>query len=75
MSILGGGHWRGLVAEAGAILISFVVSYTNPEAAKDLFRGIDLYNLRQFNFWYYTQFVSFMIAFKSHAYNSAESAP
>lgn len=52
----------GFLIEGGAILVSFGVSYVNPEAAKNLYRGLDVYQLREFNFWYYTQFVSFMVA-------------
>ena len=44
--------------EAGAILVSYGESYVNPEGAKNL----NLYNLRQFNFWHYTLSVSFMVA-------------
>lgn len=52
----------GLVAEAGAILISYSVSYFNSEGAKNLYMGLNLYKLRELNFWYYTQYVSFLIA-------------
>jgi hypothetical protein len=52
----------GLVAEAGAILISFGISCVNPVGAKNLYMGLNLYNLRQSHFWYYTQLVSFMVA-------------
>ncbi len=52
----------GLLIEAGAILVSYLVSWANPEAAKDLYQGLDWYPLRQLNFWYYTQAISFKIA-------------
>lgn len=64
----------GLVAQTGAILISFGVSCFNPEAARNLYTGMDLevnrsmngvldmYNLRQFSFRHYTQMVSVLIA-------------
>lgn len=52
----------GFMIEAGAILFSYGVSYVNPVAAKDLYRGLNLYNLRQLNFAYYTLAVSFLAA-------------
>lgn len=30
-----------------------------------MYHGLDLHKLRQFNFWYYTQSVSFMVAFEA----------
>jgi|UniRef100_UPI0040498638 hypothetical protein len=57
--------WVAFVAfmiEAGAILFSYFVSYDSPEAARDLYRGLNLYNLRQLNFWYYTMSISFIVA-------------
>jgi hypothetical protein len=41
----------GLIVEAGAILISFGVSIANPVAAKDLYKKMNLYGLRQYNFF------------------------
>jgi hypothetical protein len=52
----------GFMIEAGAIQVSYAVSCSNPAAAKNLYKGLDLYNLSQFNFWYYTIFVAFMVA-------------
>lgn len=52
----------GFLIEAGAILVSFAVSCINPDAAGNLYKGFDLYNLRQFNFWYYVGSVSFLVA-------------
>jgi hypothetical protein len=52
----------GMVVQAGAILISYGVSVANPVAAKDLYKKMDLYGLRQSNFWYYTVKVILMIA-------------
>jgi hypothetical protein len=57
--------WVAFVAfliEGGAILYTYIISCVNPESAKNLYKGLNLYNLRQFNFWYYTHSVSFMIA-------------
>jgi len=62
MHILAWVAFVGYMIEAGAILVSYGVSLINDEAAKDLYKGINLYNLRQLNFWSYTGSVSFMIA-------------
>lgn len=53
----------GLTIKVGAILTSYAVSCVNPTAAKDLYRGLDFYKLSQHNFWYYSQFVSFLVAY------------
>jgi len=62
MHILAWVAFIGLMVEAGAILVSYGVSCVNPEAAKNLYSGLNLYNLRQINFWHYTLSVSFMVA-------------
>jgi len=50
------------MVKAGAILISYGVSIKNPEGAKNLYMGLNLYDLRQFDFWHYTGTVLLMIA-------------
>ena len=62
MHILAWVAFIGFLIEAGAILVSYGVSCVNPEAANNLYKGLNLYNLRQFNFWHYTLSVSFMVA-------------
>jgi Protein of unknown function (DUF2975) len=52
----------GFAIEAGAILVSYGVSCANPEGARNLYKGLDLYSLRQFNFWQYTLYVFFLVA-------------
>lgn len=52
----------GFLIQTGTILISFGVSWFNPEAARDLYQGLDLYKLSQTNFWYYAHSVSFLVA-------------
>jgi hypothetical protein len=52
----------GFSIEAGAVLVSYAVSCANPVAAKNLYKGLDLYGLRQFDIWYYTGFVAFLVA-------------
>jgi hypothetical protein len=62
MRILAWIAFIGFMIEAGAFLISYGISYFNPEAAKNFYNGVNLYDLRQYNFWYYTQTISFMVA-------------
>jgi hypothetical protein len=62
MPILAWMAFIGFTIEAGAILVSYVVSCVNPVGAKNLYRGLNLYDLRQFNFWDYTLSVSFLVA-------------
>jgi len=52
----------GLSIKAGAIIISYAVSTQNTVAAKNLYMGMNLYSLRQFDFWQYTGLVGFMVA-------------
>jgi Ca2+/Na+ antiporter len=52
----------GLLIKAGAFLTSYIVSIGNPEGAKNLYMGLNLYSIRQFDFWYYTGVASLMIA-------------
>ena len=42
----------GYAAEGVVILISFGVSCVNPEVAKNLYKVLNLYDLRQFGFLY-----------------------
>jgi len=62
MHILAWVAFIGLLIEVGAILTSYGISCIDPEAAKDLYKGVDLYSLRQSNFWHYTLSVSFLVA-------------
>lgn len=70
MHILAWVAFIGFSIEAGSILISFGISFFNPEVAKNLYKGLNVYDLRSINLWYYTQRVSFLIAIpmlKAHA--------
>jgi len=62
MRILAWVAFVGFMIEGGAVLVSYVVSVVNPDAAKNLYKGLDLYSLRQFNGWHYTGTVSFIVA-------------
>ncbi len=61
MHILAWVAFVGFAIEGGAVLISYVVSCIDPDAAKNIYKGLDLFNLRQFNFWHYTLHISFML--------------
>lgn len=52
----------GLAIPAGAILVCYWVSVINPEASKNLYKGLNLSSLRQFSFWHYKLIVAFMVA-------------
>jgi hypothetical protein len=52
----------GYLIEAGSMIFSYAQSTVNPEAAKNLYKGLNLYQLRQYNFWHYTLTVSFMVS-------------
>lgn len=62
MRVLSWVAFLGLMIKIGAILISYCVSIGNPQGAKNLYMGMDLFNLRMFNFWYYSTTVSLLIA-------------
>jgi len=62
MHILAWVAFVGFMIEAGAILVSYGISVVNPDAARNLYKGLDLYSLRQFNGWHYTGSVSFLVA-------------
>ncbi|WP_026450156.1 DUF2975 domain-containing protein [Aequorivita capsosiphonis] len=52
----------GLCIKTGAILTSFLVSiFVNPEAAKDLYLGFDLFNIYELGLSSYVKVVSFLI--------------
>lgn len=52
----------GFVIKGGSILISYFVSYNHQVAAKNLYMGLNLYELRQYSFLYYSISVSFLVA-------------
>lgn len=59
----------GLCIKTGAVLISYIVSIGNPEAAKDLYLGLDLSEYYKYSFREYTFIVSYKIAlFATEAY-------
>src|SRR5450432_2800101 len=62
MTIMAWVAFVGFVITGGEILVSYIVSCINPDAAKNLYHGLDLYNLSLFNFAYYTLSVCFLVA-------------
>jgi len=61
MNILAWISFVGLMIKAGAILISYCVSIGNPQAAKDLYRGMDLSVYRDLSFVHYTLLVMYKV--------------
>lgn len=52
----------GLMIETGAILVSYVVGCINPGASKNLYRDLNLEELRAFSIWQFSWSVSFLFA-------------
>jgi len=52
----------GLCIRTGSIIISYFVSIGNAEAAKDLYKGMDLYAYRNYSFLHYTFLVVYKVA-------------
>lgn len=50
----------GLMIKAGAFLVIYFISIENPEASKNLYEGMNLFEYREHNFTHY----SFIIAYK-----------
>lgn len=61
MNILACVVFIGLLIVAGSITISYFVSIGNAQAAKDLYRGMDLYAYRLHNFGHYTFVVGYKV--------------
>ncbi len=62
MNVLAWIAFIGMCIEAGAILVSYGVSYINPAASKKLYKGLSLYPLRETDFVYYSISVFFLAA-------------
>jgi hypothetical protein len=61
MNVLAWIIFIGLMIVAGSIIISYLVSINNAEAAKDLYKGMDLYAYRQYSFGNYTFLVLYRV--------------
>ncbi|MFY9243425.1 MAG: DUF2975 domain-containing protein [Polaribacter sp.] len=69
MHILSWIAFIGLCIKTGAVLISYMVSIGNPEAAKNLYLGLDLSEYYNYSFRQYTFIVSYKVAlFATEAY-------
>ncbi|MFZ1321938.1 MAG: DUF2975 domain-containing protein [Ignavibacteria bacterium] len=62
MNVLAWIAFIGLLIESGAILFTYIMSCINQETSMDLYKGLDMFDLRSKDFWMYTQSVSFLIA-------------
>ena len=52
----------GLAIETGTVLLSFTISFINPIVAKNLYMGLNFYELMQYNIWQYVLAVCFIVA-------------
>ncbi|MGN6212417.1 DUF2975 domain-containing protein [Parafilimonas sp.] len=52
----------GFTIEAGNILISFIVSFFNPDSAKNIYKGLDLHQLKAYGDWAYYLTVIFLFS-------------
>ena len=64
MNILAWFALIGFIIEAGAMTYSYAVSLFIDEGARNLYNGLDLFELRGFNFWHYTLSVSYRVAIR-----------
>ena len=59
----------GLLIKAGAVIISYFISLSNPQAAKDLYEGMDLSAYKNQSFIHYTSVVAYkVVLFIAQAY-------
>lgn len=53
----------GLCIKAGAIIITtFISFFINPEAARNLYLGLNMFNLYEFSHWYYLSMLFLIIS-------------
>lgn len=62
MNVLAWITFVGLMIEAGAILVTYVIGLANPEMVPKLYKGMDWVNLRQYDVWYYSGIISLKAA-------------
>ncbi len=55
----------GLCIKTGAILLTYLISTGKAEGARNLFMGLNLFDLREYSFWYYSSTVSLIIAMQA----------
>lgn len=61
MNILSWVIFFGILIETGAIVVSYFVSISNPEAAKVLYKGVDMYAYRQQSLEHYSLLVAYKV--------------
>jgi hypothetical protein len=61
MNVLAWIAFIGLLVKAGALLVSFGVSVVKPEAAKNLYEGLDMSAIRDYSLWHYVGRVSMLV--------------
>jgi len=63
LNILAWVAFIGLSIVAGSIIISYIVSIGNAQAAKNLYKGMDLFAYRQHSFEHYTVLTGYKVMF------------
>ena len=59
----------GLMIKSGAILVTYLLSIENPEASKDMYEGLNLYEYRNYSFIHYSLIIAYkVILFAIEAY-------
>src|SRR5258706_12164868 len=61
LNILAWIAFLGFMIEAGGVLVSYGISYIHPDAARNIYMGLNLYNVSQFSFWHYTLSVLLLV--------------
>lgn len=62
MNVLAWIAFIGLMVKAGTLLVSYGISAAYPEVTKNMYKGLNWYSLRQYDFWLYTGIVSMLAA-------------
>ncbi len=52
----------GLMIEAGALLVTYAIGLAKPEMVPKLYKGMDWFNLRQYDVWFYSGIISLKAA-------------
>lgn len=52
----------GYSIEAGSVIVSAIVSFYNPQAVKNLYKGLDFSQIREYNTLFYYLAIAFVIA-------------
>jgi hypothetical protein len=74
MYILAWVAFVGFSIEVGAILFNYIFSVVNPESSQNLYSGVSLHALKEYNFWHYTLRISFVVGGLMLKANAAQLA-